>query len=526
VAFKSLPRAVNAEYNSGATGLRRPCTLHTREQILADLVKWATDESGPPVYWLSGMAGTGKTTVAYSLCEILAERGMLGGSFFCSRTVEQTRDPKIILPTISHQLSARSKVFATALLKVIQEDDNIGNRSLRDQFDKLILLPMTSLPVHLKSDLIVYDGFDEAKKQDEISILISLFLKHSAKLRVKIFISSRYEELIKDPFERAGSDTYTTFLLHNIEEHIVEADIKQYMLEHLNEISEQIQEPRPHWISDERVSELVNCAGKLFVYAAVVCSYIGQGRIGEVKKRLDTVLRNMPGPIPGRKDRVYQYLDALYLQVLEAAADKVDADDIQSILHVVLAARQPLHINTIAALLGIHESDGYQVEIVVTSLRSVLTVPEDDLHSIPITIFHASFGDYLTDPKRSSKFLVNIKDGHQRLTHGSFKVMARELQFNIWNFPSSFLQNKELDSSFYDNCISYALAYACQFWGFHLKNCGDQNMGLASDIQMFLKEKLLFWLEVLSGLGILNSAANSLLSLKHQLPSMISSKVL
>jgi hypothetical protein len=490
-------------------------------------VNWATDESGPRIYWLSGMAGTGKTTVAYSLCKVHAERGMLGGSFFCSRTVEQTRDPKIILPTISHQLSARSKVFATALLKVIQEDDNIGNRSLRDQFDKLILLPMTSFPVHLKPDLIVYDGFDEAKKQDEISILISLFLKHSAKLRVKIFISSRYEELIKDPFERAGSDTYATFLLHNIEEHIVEADIKQYMLEHLNEISEQIQQPCLHWISDKQVSELVNYAGTLFVYAAVVCSYIGQGRrIKEVKKRLDTVLRNMPGPIPGSKDRVYQYLDALYSQVLEATADKLDDEDIESILHVILAARQPLHINTIAALLGVPESDGYRVENIVTSLQSVLTVPEDDLHSMPITIFHASFGDYLTDTKRSPTFLVDIKDGHQRLAHGSFQVMSRELQFNIWNFPSSFLQNKELDSSFYDNCISYALAYACQFWGFHLKNCGDQNMGLASDIQMFLKEKLLFWLEVLSGLGILNSAANSLLSLKHQLPSMISSKVL
>jgi hypothetical protein len=360
VAFKSLPRAVNAEYNSGPTGLRRPCTLHTREQILSELMNWAVDDSQPPIYWFTGMAGTGKTTIAYSLCEMLAERGMLGASFFCSRTVEQTADPKIILPTISHQLSARSKVFAATLLKVLQEDDNIGHRSLWDQFDKLILLPMSSsFPVHPKCDVIIYDGFDEAKRQDEISILISLFLKHSTKLPIKIFISSRHEELIKDSFERAGSNTYISFLLHSIEECIVEADIKQYMVEHLNEISEQIQEPRLHWISDEQVSQLVNRSGKLFVYAAVLCSYIGQGRAKEVKRRLEAVLSNIPGPIPGRKDRVYELLDALYSQILDAAADKVDAEDIQSILQVILIAKHPLHINSIAALLGIDEPDGY-----------------------------------------------------------------------------------------------------------------------------------------------------------------------
>ena len=76
---------------------------------------------------------------------------------------------------------------------------------------------------------------EQAKKQNEISILISLFLKYAAKLPVKIFISSRYEEMIKDPFERAGSATHTSFLLHNIEDCVVEADIRQYMLEHLNE---------------------------------------------------------------------------------------------------------------------------------------------------------------------------------------------------------------------------------------------------------------------------------------------------
>ena len=117
MAFKSLPRAGSAEYNSGPTGLRRPCTLHTREQILSDLMQWALDDSQPRVYWLTGMAGTGKTTIAYSFCETLAKRDMLGASFFCSRTGSAERsDARRIIPTIARQLARVNADYEMALL--------------------------------------------------------------------------------------------------------------------------------------------------------------------------------------------------------------------------------------------------------------------------------------------------------------------------------------------------------------------------------------------------------------------------
>jgi hypothetical protein len=509
VAFKSLPRAGSAEYNSGPTGLRRPCTLHTREQMLSDLMQWATDNSQRPIYWLTGMAGTGKTTIAYSFCELLAKHEMLGASFFCSRTVEETGDPKIILPTISHQLSARSKEFASALLKVIQEDDNIRNRSLQDQFDKLLLLPMKSFPAHQKYDLIIFDGFDEPMRQDEISILISLFLKHTAKLPVKIFISSRYEEVIKRQFERAGSDTHDSFVLHNIEHHIVEEDIKQYMLEHLDKISEEIQEPRLHWISDEQVNQLVHQSGKLFVYAAVLCSFIGRGMAKEVKKRLEAAFSSMSGPIPGRNDRVYESLDALYSQVLNAAADKVDVKDIKMVLCIILAARHPLPINSIAALLGVDYE--YRVEGVVTGLFSVLT-SSYPLDTAPITIFHASFRDYLTEPERSGNFWIDIKHGHQSLAEACFRIMKEELCFNKCNIPSSYYSNADLTPEQID-CISPTLFYSCQFWPDHSKEIVvDNNLQVA--VSYLMQRQILFWIEVLSVKSALSVAIPALESVR------------
>src|SRR5580698_3337465 len=70
---------------------REYCTQGTREDILEKALAWCNDLSpnSPPVFWLSGMAGTGKSTIAYTLCQQLYNAGdavkVLGATFFCSR---------------------------------------------------------------------------------------------------------------------------------------------------------------------------------------------------------------------------------------------------------------------------------------------------------------------------------------------------------------------------------------------------------------------------------------------------------
>jgi hypothetical protein len=60
-----------AEFDAVAYVTRNPCTLGTRKKILQDLMAWAEDSSDQRIYWMNGMAGTGKTTIAYSLCQEL-----------------------------------------------------------------------------------------------------------------------------------------------------------------------------------------------------------------------------------------------------------------------------------------------------------------------------------------------------------------------------------------------------------------------------------------------------------------------
>ena len=59
---------------------------------------WTRDFDKPPVYWLNGLAGTGKTTIAKTIAERTFADGRLGASFFCSRDFDDRRNLQVIFP--------------------------------------------------------------------------------------------------------------------------------------------------------------------------------------------------------------------------------------------------------------------------------------------------------------------------------------------------------------------------------------------------------------------------------------------
>jgi hypothetical protein len=531
--FKNLGRVEKVSYDA-LPDLRGPCTPQTREQILDKLMAWATDDTACPVYWLGGMAGTGKTTIAYSFCERLEQVGLLSASFFCTRTEEATRDPKGFIPTIAYQTASRLPDLVAPLISELQKpgNDEIRYKALDVQFETLIRRPAMSLSSQegFKSHVVVFDGFDEAKRankgntKDEIRQIISLFLKHSADVPFKVFISSRLDDEIKAGFHGKGTDSqmHEALFLHDIEDDIVEADIMCYITDYVDAITTRLPwRDRGSWISDDQIRSLTLQAGNLFVYASALCSFLDGGAEEEVQERLMSVLQ-VHQDVPEIQGTPHQKLDELYQRILETAEQDLQSDsDIKSVLHVLLAARNPLDATSISMILGYKL---FRIEKVVRNLRSVLTAPDKLSDHKPITIFHASFLEYLTDFDRSGKFFVCVNHGHETLALGSFQIMLKELQFNIWRFPSSFLQNK--DASLSKDHILNALAYACQSWSYHLDNSGDTDLKLGAVVKTFLEKKLLFWLEVLSGLGIINSARKSLLSLQRQLTSTIENQVL
>ncbi|CCO34235.1 hypothetical protein BN14_08329 [Rhizoctonia solani AG-1 IB] len=160
--------AKSAMYNSAESHdiKRGSCAPQTREVQIRLLLDWAcTPESGRTC-WINGMAGTGKTTIAHTVCTKLDEACALGASFFCSRVIPECRQAKHIIPSIAYQLARFSVTFHHALDKVLHSDPDAHTRTLEIQYKKLIVEPLLQTKGTLPADfIVVIDALDECENE-------------------------------------------------------------------------------------------------------------------------------------------------------------------------------------------------------------------------------------------------------------------------------------------------------------------------------------------------------------------------
>jgi len=98
--LNSCRRAHGAGYQHGG---RKGCLRGTRETTLNEIESWARDFKRSPVFWLNGLAGTGKSTIAQIISEWVFAGGVLGASFFCSHDFKDRSNLHFIFPSvISH----------------------------------------------------------------------------------------------------------------------------------------------------------------------------------------------------------------------------------------------------------------------------------------------------------------------------------------------------------------------------------------------------------------------------------------
>ena len=93
-----MPHVDEAGYHSGN---RQRCLRGTRVDILLQLEHWVKDGQDHRVFWLNGLAGTGKSTIAQTFAEISFADGNLGASFFCSQDSEARSNLQSIFPTLA-----------------------------------------------------------------------------------------------------------------------------------------------------------------------------------------------------------------------------------------------------------------------------------------------------------------------------------------------------------------------------------------------------------------------------------------
>ena len=500
--------AKGAEYRHGN---RKGCLKGTRRSILAAIELWSRDFGKPPVYWLNGLAGTGKSTVAQTIAEGLFADDQLGASFFCSRDFEDRSNLHFIFPTLAVQLARRYTEFRSIFVPLAQSDPDIAYESLYNQMKKLIVQPLVKSAI---STVIVIDALDECKDDEPASAILSVLGQFVSRIpTVKIFVTGRPEPRIREGFRPPLLTQVTdVFVLHEVESSRVNSDIRLFFKHRFSELADR-RRGLADWPTEEQLDLLCERAAGLFVYAMASVRFIDH-RNNSPKKQLDRLLQSPElSAFEGKtKFATNTTLDSLYTSILqEAFGDDYPEDDpkVRSVLGTVILAANPLSPSTIATLLGF---DVEEVFPLLSSAHSLLILQEDV--DQPVRLFHKFFLDFIVDPARcaNSRFRIYPPDQHAELLVGCLELMNQSLERNMCKLPDGIINSEVNDLEGRTNqYIGQALEYACRSWHKHLTETTPAHTAkITSILHHFLEGKFLFWLEVLSVFGVAREAVDAL----------------
>ncbi|GLA34938.1 hypothetical protein AnigIFM63309_009123 [Aspergillus niger] len=223
--LKLLPLVEEATFGSLADQNKPECLEGTQTKILREIQAWVESPDGSQVFWLRGMAGTGKSTISRTLAaacqqgKSLIPNGpplpvnlFLGASFFFDRTKPGRNSVEKLFPSISNKLAYSFPDSRDKICQAILDNQSIGNQNLHNQWSKLISEPLLTLDKELLLPVtlvLVLDALDESVSQDpkeagepahDIGGVLRLITtaEKLQNIRLKIFLTSRPE--LRSPF--------------------------------------------------------------------------------------------------------------------------------------------------------------------------------------------------------------------------------------------------------------------------------------------------------------------------------------
>jgi hypothetical protein len=504
---KTLPVSADAPFSARKREHESTCLPGTRTDLLHDIYNWVDGESSQSIFWLSGLAGTGKSTIAQTVAATYFAKKALGASFFFSRGGGDIGHAGKFVTTVAFQLANIIPGLKRKICDAISKRSDIATQSLRDQWQDLVLGPLSNLDgkdCRSRYALII-DALDECEDQNDIQIILQLLAEvRSLKVvQLRVLLTSRPEVPIRYGFDQIHKDEHQDFVLHGIEPLIVDRDISNFLKAKLGLIRQKSQF-QADWPKESAIISLVQSSSGLFIWAATACRFIEQG--GQLAQdRLSLLLHDANSTIePARK------LEEIYTTVLtNSVRGEYDEEEtlrlrelFRQVVGPIIISPEPLSVSNIAKLLG---KDIEALNRTLSNLHSVLHVPEAE--SGTVRLLHPSFRDFLLDQKRCSnlQFYIDEKLVHRDMYMNCLRVMSQYLRRDICNLRRPGADISELSRSEVDRHIQPYIQYACQFWVYHYKQ-SDVDIDDYCNVEKFLRIHFLHWLEALALLGCTSDA--------------------
>ncbi|KAF2861206.1 YVTN repeat-like/Quino protein amine dehydrogenase [Piedraia hortae CBS 480.64] len=402
--LSALPSATGAAYNSidyrnhGHNGELQLCLSDTRICIRQTILNWATTANDQQIFWLSGKAGTGKSTIARTVAHELAKQGYLVGSFFFKRGQGELSDVCSLFPTLARQMADSIPTISDKIAAASHGSPPVKERPLTSQFDTLVEEPLSGYSTGLATDVrvIVIDALDECENLEAIGHAMTFWPKLGAhtSMNLRIFVTSRSDINIGAKLGQLGSRYLHHERLEHFQRDTIKHDLTMFCHDELRKLREasrndlSYDELEDDWPGEVVVNKLVDISQPLFIAASTIFREVRNNprkRLREWVDRLNFTETDA--------------LTVIYSDILKQAAD-LDNEWLQlfsQIIKPIALLNSPLTIPALTYLFG--EGDDMAVPNALKPLSSVIEFPSGKEVKAgiqaPVRIYHESFRDFL-----------------------------------------------------------------------------------------------------------------------------------
>ena len=178
------PNSISARFDSHD---REQCLDGTRVEILAGLDHWMDDKAFvahccpiyltksstysplvPPIYWINGLAGTGKTTISFTFAHRCKKIDNLQLSVLASFVPAKTPTaaiPNLCFAHIADQLGRFCQAFGVLVADAYSKDPGLQNSSVSNLLEELIVKPLGKVRHKFPPSpcIIILDALDECR---------------------------------------------------------------------------------------------------------------------------------------------------------------------------------------------------------------------------------------------------------------------------------------------------------------------------------------------------------------------------
>ena len=472
------------------------CMEGTREALLNQITAWAANGSDlANMYWIHGLPGIGKTSLAHSICEKLHNKQQLAGVFFCQRDDANMSELRNILPTLISKLAEIFPPFRTIVAERLRSDPNLTSKSMKDSLFLEFICNLSRHPSHAL--VIVIDALDECGDDQNRPLLLKVLTEAASHASwLKIIVTSRPENEIQKFFNRLPRSSYLRYDLGADQE--AGADLRTFARSQFDLVAQKWCLSTP-WPEQPLFDGVISQANGLFIFIKTLVLTLEQ-----CEDPGETLKAALQGSVGTGLTPLY----TLYSSILKARRVPNNAE-FRQVIGVLLSAApyRTLCEESIGELAGVRTN---LVKKWVNDLSSLLY--RDEAANGGIRVRHLSISEFFVSDHCA--YQVNIADANVQVGVACLKTMVKQLRFNICKLDDSRLANAEIHDlpSRIKEHISDALQYSSLYWSNHL--CFTPDITDRCVWEM-LKEFFgglygLFWVEVLSILGMVPIGAPSL----------------